>query len=102
MEFGTIRLSKCALAALITCSSVFLWSEQLCQAQLSIPFIIPEERTITVRDPSELRVAAIPNTPPPPTVTNHEQLPERQLSLDEAIRMGFGIRWAWEVQRCRY
>ncbi len=86
MGFGTNRRLMCALAALVAWSTMSLWSSHLACAQHSIPFIIPEERTITVRDPSELRMASIPNTPPPPTVTNHEELPARHLSLDEAIR----------------
>jgi outer membrane protein TolC len=56
-------------------------------AQKLHPFIIPEERSIRVRDPSELRPAPIPITPPPATINNRlEELPERPLSLDEAIR----------------
>lgn len=80
MGFGLNGSLRCALLVLFACSG------QLTYAQRSLPFIIPEQRTIEVRDPSELRPVAIPNTPPPPTVTNHNELPERLLSLDEAIR----------------
>lgn len=80
MGFGLNRRSLCALVVLLAYSAKFT------HAQRSFPFILPEERTIQIRDPSELRVAAIPNTPPPPTVSQHEELPARNISLDEAIR----------------
>ena len=49
--------------------------------------IMPEQRTIDVRNPSQLPHAPLPHTPPPPTITNpHTELPQRMLSLDEAIR----------------
>ena len=80
MGIGTNRLLICALAALLACSAKFT------DAQHAFPFIYPEQRTIEVRDPSELRTARIPNTPPPPTVSNREDLVPRHLSLDEAIR----------------
>lgn len=72
----------CALAVLLACSAKFTY------AQKPFGFLFPEERTIQIRDPSELRPARIPNTPPPATVTNREELPSRHLSLDEAIRTG--------------
>lgn len=52
-----------------------------------LPFLPPEQRTIEVRSPSEIPRAPLPTTPPPPTVFDpQENLPERMLSLDEAIR----------------
>ncbi|MDZ4821011.1 MAG: TolC family protein [Planctomycetota bacterium] len=49
--------------------------------------ILPEQRQIQIRDPSELRQIPIPIVPPPPTVTNQQlQNPLWQLTLDEAIR----------------
>ncbi|MBC8357063.1 MAG: TolC family protein [Planctomycetes bacterium] len=80
MGFGINRSLLCALAVLLTYSAKFTY------AQNRFPFIFPGERTIQVRDPSQLRSAPIPNTPPPPTVTSREELPPRHLSLDEAIR----------------
>ena len=49
--------------------------------------ILPEQRRIEVRSPSQLRRVPLPDVPPPPTVT----VPQRddvawQLTLDEAIR----------------
>lgn len=77
-----MRFLACALAAYVAC-----WSSKLAQAEHPFPFIFPEQRSVQVRDPSELRAAPIPNTPPPPTVLDLQaELPERNLSLDEAIR----------------
>ncbi|MCA9119791.1 MAG: TolC family protein [Planctomycetaceae bacterium] len=80
MGFGINRLMVCALAALLA------WSAKFTYAQRAFPFVFPEQRSIQVRDPSELRPARIPNTPPPPTVSNREELAPRHLTLDEAIR----------------
>ena len=66
----------------------FIWLAQFANAQSSWSVVLPEERTITVRDPGQLWHAHIPDTPPPPTVSDPP--PEdavRQLSLDEAIRI---------------
>ncbi len=50
--------------------------------------ILPEQRTIEHRDPSELPPARIPENLPPRTVTNPQmELPEWRLSLDEALRI---------------
>ncbi len=80
MGFGTNRPLVCALAVLLACSAKFTY------AQKPFPFLFPEERTIQVRDPSQLRPTRIPDTPPPPTVSNLADLPARHLSLDDAIR----------------
>jgi len=57
------------------------------QAEKLFPFIFPEQREIVVRSPSQLQPAAIPNTPPPETVSElNLDAPARHLSLDEAIR----------------
>ena len=50
--------------------------------------ILPEQRTIDYRDPSQLPPARIPPSLPPRTVSApRPQTPEWQLSLDEAIRI---------------
>ncbi len=56
------------------------------RAQKLFPFVFPEERTVSVRDPADMTHVPIPKTPPPPTVNTIESLPERLMSLDEAIR----------------
>lgn len=83
---GIVRVGRlaCALGALVVGGAV-----RSAQAEKLFPFIFPEQRTIEIRDPSELRPAPIPNTPPPATVSQPlVDAPERLLSLDEAIRTG--------------
>lgn len=82
MGSRTSRLIVCALV-MLACTS----SARDASAQKLFPFIFPEERTTEIRDPSQLRRVPIPDTPPPSTVSNKlEDLPARNLSLDEAIR----------------
>jgi outer membrane protein TolC len=58
-------------------------------AEKLFPFIMPEQRTIRVRDPSELPRARIPQVPKPPTVTDPQfDLPPRNLTLNDAINTG--------------
>ncbi len=82
MGSGKIRTSVVVVVAVVSIAV----GADLARAQKVIPFIFPEERTVNVRDPSELAHAPIPKTPPPPTVSSIETLPERPISLDEAIR----------------
>lgn len=63
-----------------------LMLSQAAHAQHAFLGIFPEARQVTVRDPSEFAHVPIPQTPPPPTVTSIDQLPNRPLSLDESIR----------------
>lgn len=50
--------------------------------------VLPEQRTLSLRDPAELRKAPLPDVPPPPTVSDPQRgLEETRLSLDEAIRL---------------
>lgn len=82
MGFGTSRLTLRAISVL-----VLTWPANLACAQELFPFMSAEETEIRVRDPSELRQLPIPETPPPETVADRlEDLPARNLSLDEAIR----------------
>jgi len=55
--------------------------------QLPIPRILPGQRTIRVRDPSEFPHARMPESPPPPTVSRpRDNLRQAHLTLDDAIR----------------
>jgi len=57
------------------------------QAQRVLPTLFREQRSISVRDPSQLQRTPIPDSPPPSKVS--DQQPDLQpfhLSLDEAIR----------------
>ena len=82
MGSGAIRTVAAVMAA--------LWLVQpakLAHAQRLPPLIMPEQRTIQVRDPSQLPHARIPDSPPPATVSDPQpELQPRFLSLDEAIR----------------
>jgi outer membrane protein TolC len=53
--------------------------------------ILPEQRTIDVRDPADIRPTPIPPSPPPRTVSDPQPgAAEWQLSLDDAIRISLG------------
>jgi outer membrane protein TolC len=57
-------------------------------AQSILPWLHPEQRTIEVRDPSQLPKARIPELPPPPTVTDPQWDGDAaQLALDDVIRI---------------
>ena len=49
-------------------AAILASSTQLAQAQNLASLVFPEQKTIAVRDPSELPAAPIPMIPPPPTV----------------------------------
>src|SRR5262245_41127083 len=50
--------------------------------------VMPEQRTIQVRDPAQLLPTPVPRTPTPRTVTDPQpETPAWNLSLDEAIRI---------------
>ena len=50
--------------------------------------VVPEQRRIQVRHPSDLPHAPVPETPQPPTVSNPQRdAVPREFSLDEAIRI---------------
>jgi outer membrane protein TolC len=50
--------------------------------------VVPEQRRLDVRDPSELPTFPVPPLPPPPTVSRPApEVAPKELSLDEAIRI---------------
>lgn len=56
-------------------------------AESFLPWIKPEQRRISVRHPSQLPHVALPQTPPPATVSDPQwDGPVRNLTLDDAIR----------------
>ena len=70
-------------AAVVT----FMTAAEVVRAAWPVPFVPREQRTIEVREPAELSRAALPNTPAPATISDpQENVPDRHLSLDEAIR----------------
>lgn len=61
---------------------------QLAQAQGVLSLVVPEQRTIDVRDPSQLPPTPMPMIPAPPTVAQWEAQREPiMMSLDDAIRI---------------
>jgi outer membrane protein TolC len=61
---------------------------QLAHAQKLWPLVLPEQRTMRVRDPSQLQRLVVPDTPSPPTVTEpRADEPVHMVSLDDAIRV---------------
>lgn len=57
-------------------------------AQRVLPTLFPEQRTIRVRDPSQLQRAHIPEQPAPSTVSDPQpDLESVKISLDEAIQI---------------
>src|SRR3990172_2852049 len=62
-------------------------SADFAQAQRVLPTLFREQRSISVRDPSQLPRTPIPASPVPSTVSNPQpNLQPFHLSLDEAIR----------------
>lgn len=67
---------------------VLALSPRWAYAQRIFPTLFPEQRTIQVRDPSELPRYRIPDSPIPSTVSNPQpELEPVNLSLDEAVRI---------------
>ncbi len=79
-------LARLAGLALTLFSLLALW--QCAPAQESRQFILPGQRHLDVRDPTELPRVRVPDLPAPPTVSeSHEQDPVWKLSLDDAVRI---------------
>jgi outer membrane protein TolC len=75
-------------AAVLIAIALLLASARLAPAE-NLPCLLPPgQSTIDVRDPSRLPRLPIPDIPPPATAFRPEsELPDRYLSLDEAIRI---------------
>ena len=92
METGTIRKVATSALILFALPLQLALTAKFATAQLSrerlVPTYFPEQRTIQVRDPSQLPQYDLPDSPAPPTVTNRTQgLKQRDITLDEAIRI---------------
>lgn len=75
------------IASVLALSFVSLQPLQFVTAQIPWPFM-PEQRSLKVRDPSELTKYPVPSIPEPPTVQKPQgDLPTEYMSLDEAIRV---------------
>lgn len=76
-----------ALLGTVLAASCLLSHVARCQADGLLPWIKPEQKAICVRQPSQLPHIALPDVPPPPTVSAPQwDAPTWNLSLDEAIR----------------
>ena len=81
-------MTRPALIALLIC---FAAAAKSADAQRLVPTFFPEQRSISVRDPSQLARSRIPDSLPPSTVSNPQpELQPIQLSLNDAIRMSIG------------
>src|SRR5262245_66630555 len=88
METGTIHRVVIRALILFALPVNFALTANFAVGQRLIPTYFPEQRTIQVRDPSQLPRYQFPELPPPPTVTNRTQdLEPRYITLDEAIRI---------------
>lgn len=96
METGTIRKVLASALVLFALPLQLALPARFASAQLSssehlLPTYFPEQRTIQIRDPSQLQQYQLPSLPPPPSVTNRTQdLEPIYLTLDDAIRMSLG------------
>lgn len=83
MDRGRLRIAFCAGTALLALSLV-----GTVRAQRLFPTVMPEARTIRVRDPATLTPYRMPQIPSPSTVLRSDPATEpREMSLDEAIRV---------------
>lgn len=81
-------MTRPALIALLICLAT---AAKSADAQRLVPTFFPEQRSINVRDPSQLARSRIPDSLPPSSVSNPQpELQPIQLSLDDAIRMSIG------------
>jgi outer membrane protein TolC len=76
------------LQTILGAAALLLLAPGLLDAQESWRLVFPEQRHIEIRDPSRLPAARLPSLPPPPTVSSPQNdLPPRNLSLDDAIHI---------------
>lgn len=81
-------MTRPALIALLICIAP---AAETAEAQRLVPTFFREQRSISIRDPSELAPSRIPESLRPSTVSNPQpELQPVDLSLDDAIRMSIG------------
>ncbi|WP_010585318.1 TolC family protein [Schlesneria paludicola] len=66
---------------------VFSQSAKSASAQRVLPTLLPEQRSISVRDPSQLTKYRMRDSVPPPTVSSTAELTPMPVSLDDVIRL---------------
>lgn len=63
--------------------------QQFAKAQQSLPFTIPEQRHLQLREAEQIPSRAVPDVPAPYTIaSDRKSLRPEELTLDEAIRLG--------------
>ena len=79
---------RCWLIAV--CATLFALSAKSAWSQHLVPTLFPGQRSVQVRDPSQLAKYRIYDSPPPPTVSTKEDLEPFPVSLDDVIRFSLG------------
>ncbi len=88
MKRSVVRLLRLVLFILHPSSFILLLGCSPTIRQVADNIVMPEQRTLDIRDPAPLPPAPIPDSPPPRTVSNPRlDTPEWPLSLDEAVRV---------------
>src|SRR5262245_32382330 len=85
-----LRFSRAKVAVLCAALVVFGLLTQIAQAERPGVLILPEQRWLQVRDPSQMRPIRLPDTMPPPTVSRPEGLRGQIISLDDVLRISLG------------
>ena len=79
---------RCWLIAI--CATFFALTAKSAWSQHLVPTLFPGQRSVQVRDPSQLAKYRIYDSPPPPTVSTKEDLEPFPVSLDDVIRFSLG------------
>ena len=83
-------MARPVLITLMICFAML--AAESADAQRLVPTFFPEQRSISIRDPSQLERSRLPDLQPPSTVSNPQpELLSVPLSLDDAIRMSLGM-----------
>ena len=83
--FGMDANHRCRTVAVL--AMFLLLSAKSADAQRVLPTLFPEQRSIQIRDPSQLPKYRINDSVPPPTVSTKVDLEPYPVSLDDVIRI---------------
>ena len=79
---------RCRTVAIL--AMFLLLSAKSADAQRLLPTLFPEQRSIQIRDPSQLPKYRINDSVPPPTVSTKVDLEPYPVSLDDVVRISLG------------
>ena len=79
---------RCRTVAIL--AMILLLSAKSADAQRLLPTLFPEQRSVQIRDPSQLPKYRINDSAPPPTVSTKVDLEPHPVSLDDVIRIALG------------